>query len=191
GLAVHGSLDHQRCRHFVAAQASHKRQALPGSQRYTPDHALAAWAAAVETSHRGVHPRFVNEDKAGRIEQALLPNPVPTRAGNIFALLLSGSQAFFEADAMSLQKTPQRAAAARYSPLMHCHDELFEGPVRLFSGQRQNLVRILLQRRLAAAARLRLASALPPPRLIPLDRRADTDFKTLRSLTPPCSPFNP
>src|SRR5262249_31020578 len=97
---------------------------------------------------------------------------------------------FFEADAMSLQKTPQRAAAARYSPLMHGHDELFEGPVRLFSGQRQNLVRILLQRRLAAAARLRLASALPPPRLIPLDRRADTDFKTLRSLTPRCSPFN-
>ena len=95
GFSVHGSVDHQRSRHFVAAQASHERQGLPGSQRDAPDHALAARAAATTTSHGGVHRRFVNEDKARRTKQALLPDPVPARAGDIRPVLFGRSQAFF------------------------------------------------------------------------------------------------
>ncbi len=97
---------------------------------------------------------------------------------------------FFEADAVSLQKTPERTAAAGYSLLAQGHEELFERPVRPFGDQRENRVRMVLQRRPAPAARLRRASALPSPRLKPLDRRAGADIKMFRRLTPRCSRFN-
>src|SRR5665811_155585 len=97
---------------------------------------------------------------------------------------------FFEADAVALQKTPERATAARHSLLVQGHNQLFECPVRPFTDQRENRLRMVLQRRPAPAARLRRPSALPLPRLKPLDRRAGTDLKALRSLTPRCSLFN-
>src|ERR1700693_2820816 len=97
---------------------------------------------------------------------------------------------FFEADAVALQKTPERATAAGYSLLAQGHDELFECPLRPFRDQPQNRVRMVLQRRPAPAARLRRASALPLPRLKPFDRRGGTDIKTLRCLTPRRSLFN-
>ncbi len=97
---------------------------------------------------------------------------------------------FFKADAVSLQKTPERTAATGYSLLVQGHDELFECPVRPFSDQPENRLRMVLQRRPAPAARLRRPSALPPPRLKPLDRRAGTDIKMLRRLTPRCSQLN-
>src|SRR5712671_4624681 len=97
---------------------------------------------------------------------------------------------FFEADVVTLQKTPERAAAARYSLLVQGRDELFERPVRPLADQREDPVRVVLQRRSAAAAWPRRTTPFPPPRLKPFDRRAGTDFKTLRRLTPRCSPFN-
>src|ERR1700742_2298994 len=97
---------------------------------------------------------------------------------------------FFEADPVSLQKAPERAAAATYSPLVQDHDQFLEGPVRLVSDQRQNLVHIVLQRRPAAAPRLRRAAAFSPPHLKPFDRRAGADLKALRHLTPRCPVLN-
>ena len=97
---------------------------------------------------------------------------------------------FFTADAVSLQKTPERTAAAGYSLPVHGHDELFECPVRPFGDQRENRLHMVLQRRPAPAARLRRASALAPPRLKPPDRRGGTDSKMLRRLTPRCSRLN-
>src|ERR1700745_1766097 len=97
---------------------------------------------------------------------------------------------FFEADAVALQKPPKRAAAAAKPSLAQGRDELVERPVRLLGDQSQDLVRVALQRRPAPAARLWRASALLLPRLKPLDRRAGTDIKTFRRLTPRCSLFN-
>src|SRR5450432_1288107 len=76
---------------------------------------------------------------------------------------------FFEADAVALQKPPQRAAAATKPSLAQGRDELLERPVRLLGHQSQDPVRVALQWRLAPAARLWPASALLLPRLIPLD----------------------
>ena len=64
-FSVHGSFDHQGRRHFVAAQASHEGQGLPGSKRDAPDQPLAARAAAIAAGHGSVHPGFIDEDKAG------------------------------------------------------------------------------------------------------------------------------
>src|SRR6478672_6981587 len=97
---------------------------------------------------------------------------------------------FFEADVVTLQKTPERAAAARHSLLVQGRDELFERPIRPLADQREDPVRVVLQRRSAAAAWPRRTAPFAPPRLKPFDRRAGADFKTLRRLTPRCSPFN-
>ena len=94
-FSVHGSLDHQGRRQFVAAQASHEGQGLPGSKRDVPDQPLAPRASTVKTSHAGVHRGFVNEDKAGRIKQTLLPDPAPASAGHVRPILLGCPQAFF------------------------------------------------------------------------------------------------
>ena len=59
---------------------------------------------------------------------------------------------FFEADVVTVQKTPERAAAARHSLLVQGRDELFERPIRPLADQREDPVRVVLQRRSAAAA---------------------------------------
>src|SRR6266403_5855659 len=97
---------------------------------------------------------------------------------------------FFDADAVALQKPPKRAAAAGKPALAHGRDELVERPVRLRGDQSQDLVRVVLQRRLAPAARPWRASALPLPHLKPPDRRAGAHIKTFRRLSPRCSLFN-
>src|SRR5580692_6214225 len=75
---------------------------------------------------------------------------------------------FFEADAVALQKPPQRAAAARKPSLAQGRDDFLECPVRLLADQSQDLVRVALQGRLAPAARLWPAATLLLPRLIPV-----------------------
>ena len=97
---------------------------------------------------------------------------------------------FFDADAVALQKPPQRAAATTKPSLAQGRDELVERPVRLVADQGQDLVRAALERRLAPATRLWPPSALLLPRLKPLDCRAGTDIKAFRRLTPRCSLLN-
>src|SRR6266576_1475769 len=97
---------------------------------------------------------------------------------------------FFEADAVALQKPPKRAAAATNPSLAQGRDELLERPVRLLGDQSQDPVRVALQWRLAPTARLWPAATLLLPRLIPLDRRAGTDIKAFRRLTPRGSLFD-
>src|SRR6516164_4694901 len=91
---------------------------------------------------------------------------------------------FFEADAVALEKPPQRAAAAGKPAPVQGRDEFLQRPVRMLADQSQDLVRVVLQRRSAPAAGLGRPAALPFPRLEPLDRRAGTDLKTFRRLTP-------
>ena len=94
-VAIHGAFDHQGRRQLVAAQGRHEGQRLPGSERHAPDHPLAPRASAGEASHGGGHRGFIDEDKAGRIKQGLLPDPVPASAGHVRPVLLGRSQAFF------------------------------------------------------------------------------------------------
>lgn len=97
---------------------------------------------------------------------------------------------FFKADAVALEKAPQSAAAARYPSLAQSRGQFIQRPIRLFSDQRANLLRTLVQRRAAPAPRLRRTAALIAPRPQPLDRRAGTDRKPLRGFAPRRSLFN-
>src|ERR1039457_315394 len=70
---------------------------------------------------------------------------------------------FFKGDVMALKKTPKRAAAARYTSLLHRHDEFVERPVWLFINQSEYLFCIVLQRRLAPTARIGRTEPILPP----------------------------
>ena len=94
-FSIHGSVNHQWRRHCIAAQARHERQRLPGSERHAPEQSLATRAATIQTSHVGVHRCFVNEDKTGRIKQALLSDPAPARTGHVRSVLLERLAEFF------------------------------------------------------------------------------------------------
>src|SRR6266852_9936886 len=62
---------------------------------------------------------------------------------------------FFKGDVVAVEKTPERAAAGFNPPLAQLCNRLYQGQVRLFANQRQDLGRELFQRRNASAARPR------------------------------------
>ena len=75
---------------------------------------------------------------------------------------------FFERDVVSVEKTPERAAAGFDPSLAQFCNRFYQGQVRPLGDQIQNLDRELFQRRNAPAARLRggaplLIPALQPP----------------------------
>src|SRR5437899_2115959 len=95
---------------------------------------------------------------------------------------------FFEGDAVSVEKTPERAAAGSNPPPAQLCNGLHQSQVRLFGNQSQYLRRKLFQRRNAASARLRRGAPALVPALQPSDRRARADLETLARLAPrrPC-----
>ena len=85
---------------------------------------------------------------------------------------------------MAIEKTPNRAAAARYSPLPHRHDNLIKCSVRLLANQSQKSFGMILQNRPATPARLRSSHTVIVPRLQPFHCRTGTDLKALGGLAP-------
>src|ERR1700693_5654831 len=70
---------------------------------------------------------------------------------------------FFEADIVSLEEPPDRTTAAGDPSLAQRRDNLIQRQIWLLGNQRQQQVRVLLQRRDAASARLgRDASGFVP-----------------------------
>ena len=91
---------------------------------------------------------------------------------------------FFESDVVSIEKTPERAAAGTNPSLAkHCNG-LYQSPVGLFGNRRQNLCRELVQRRNASAARFRGGASSLAPALHPFYRRTRAHVVQFRSLSP-------
>ena len=89
---------------------------------------------------------------------------------------------FFESDVVSVEKTPERAAAGFDPSLAQFCNRFYQGQVRPLGDQIQNLDRELFQRRNAPAARLRGGAPLLIRALQPLYRRRHADLETLRCL---------
>lgn len=94
-LGVHGAFDNHRGDHFVATQPRHKGDGLPLSERSTPDQLNPAATAAPKPNHLGGDRRLVDEDQSGGIEQTLLANPTPPRAGHVRPLLFGRAETLF------------------------------------------------------------------------------------------------
>src|SRR5262252_8059799 len=97
---------------------------------------------------------------------------------------------FFEGDAVALEEPCDRTLAGSYPALAQFGDGLLQGPVGLFSHQRQNLLRVSFQRRKAPSARLRLTTLGLVPTLQPPHSGARVNVKNLGSLPPRRSRLN-
>jgi hypothetical protein len=74
------------------SQSSHEGDCPPFSLRNVADQSLATRAPAPEADHIGSDRGLIDKDQSRRIKKALLPNPAPTRARHVGAVLLG--QAF-------------------------------------------------------------------------------------------------
>jgi hypothetical protein len=74
---------------------------------------------------------------------------------------------FFEGEIMSSKKPPDRGAATRNAPLAHRGDDLVQHQIRLLGNHSQQPLRVLLQRRRAASARLCFGASCVTPALQP------------------------
>jgi len=115
------------------------------------DEPLATRSTAAPPHHRGVR-TGVDEHQPGWVKPALLAHPAPACVNCVSTLLLRRVQVSFEADITASEEPPNRAAAARDPAFAHRWDDLVQRKVRLVNNQTQAKLRMLLQRRGAAAA---------------------------------------
>jgi hypothetical protein len=110
--------------------------------------------------------------------------------GTSATFCLAARRLFFEGDLMTLEEALYRAAAAGNPSLLHRRDHLIQRQVRLVRDQREQTVRVLLQRRRARAAWLRGALPRVAKALYPFDRCTGADLEVFRRLTPRSAAFN-
>src|ERR1700747_2473364 len=91
---------------------------------------------------------------------------------------------FFKGDVVTVEKTPERAAAGSNSPLAQLCKHLRQGQVWMLSNHSQNLARELFEWRNASAAWLRSGAVIVPPALQPLDRRCYAHLETFGRFAP-------
>ena len=84
---------------------------------------------------------------------------------------------------MTSEKSGERAAACRNSPLVQRQDDLIQREVRLLAVEGKDLMGVLLQRRSASTARHRFASAILAKALHPPDGGTDADKKAGQEVT--------
>src|ERR1700758_4472324 len=91
---------------------------------------------------------------------------------------------FFKGDVVTIEKSPERAAAGSNSPLAQLCKRLHQGQVWMLSNHRQNLGRELFEWRNASAARLPNGAVIVSPALHPLDRRCYAHLEAFGRLAP-------
>jgi len=127
---------------------------------------------------------LVDKNEPGRIKKTLLSYPTSACSRNVLSLPFSSLQAFFKGDVVTVEKTPERAAAGSNSPLAQLCKRLHQGQIGMLSNHSQNLGRELFEWRNASAARLRSGAIIVPPALHPLDRRCYAHLEAFGRLAP-------
>lgn len=97
---------------------------------------------------------------------------------------------FFERDAMTIEESPERAAAARNPSLVHRRYKLVQRSVRLLINQGKDSRGIVFQGRSATTARFRCTHPMITPTLQPSYCRTGTDLKALGRFTSRRSRFH-
>src|SRR5262245_21282480 len=115
---------------------------------------LATRSTAAQPHHCSGRAGLVDEHQPRRVKHALLAHLAPACAGYVRTLPLRRVQSFFKADVAASKEPPHRAAAACDLAFAHRRDDLVQRQVRQVNNQTQQKLRVLLQRRGAAAARL-------------------------------------
>ena len=80
--------------------------------------ALATLGTTVTTGHVRAHARLIDGQEACRVEACLALQPSLTTTGYVRVLLFVGVQRFFEADAVTLEKSPHGVPMPTYRPCL-------------------------------------------------------------------------
>ena len=183
GCPVDWPVENHRCHHLVMSQSRYERDRLPFSLRNMADQSLATRATSSETDHIDAGRSLIDKHQSRRIKKALLPNPTAPRSRYVRSMLLGCPQAFFERDAMTIEESPERAAAARNPSLVHRRYKLVQRSVRPLINQGKDALGIVFQDRSATTARFRCTHPMITPTLQPSYCRTGTDLKALGRFT--------
>ncbi|MBP2444212.1 hypothetical protein JOH51_001651 [Rhizobium leguminosarum] len=104
GIGIDRPVEDPWCIEPVISEGCDKRHRSPMTVRDMGDQAFAPFAPATERRHIRLHPGFVNEHKAIRIDLALMALPPFTLAGQLRPVLLGRQHGFFEAFAFAMEK---------------------------------------------------------------------------------------
>jgi hypothetical protein len=80
--------------------------------------AFGARGPTVGTDHVGGDGCFIDKYKASGVKQPSLADPASALPRHVVSVSLCGAQTFFNGDAMTSEKSAERAAASRNSPLV-------------------------------------------------------------------------
>lgn len=95
GLAIDRPVQHEGRIDPVVTQGGDEGPGPPGAMRSPPDQALALRRPASERRHVGLGPYFIDEDKAARVDPALVTFPAGAAAAYVRAVLLFGQCCLF------------------------------------------------------------------------------------------------
>ena len=95
GLAIHGSVQHQRRGNGVDAQTGNEGGGFPMPLRHRGDTALTFGCTPTCAGHGGVGPGFIQEYQLGHIQRGLAGAPFLPCGLHVGARLLAGVQSFF------------------------------------------------------------------------------------------------
>src|ERR1022692_2621065 len=169
--------------HLVMAKPGYEGDCLPMPLRHAADQPLAAPASAAKPHLVEVEVSSMNTNRAGS-------NMPCSRIQRRRARATSGRSCsaacrlFFKADAVTVEQSPDRTAAAGDPSLAHRADDLIQRQIRMLNNQHQQPVGMLLQRRDTAPDRLRRDTAGFLPTLYPFDRRTGAHLKPFGRFAP-------
>jgi len=95
GLTVDRAVDDAGRVDAVTSQSGQERHGVPVPERGVAVQTLATWTPSPQRSHVCFRPGLINEDKAFRIEPALIFSPLLPAPGDVRAILFAGHKAFF------------------------------------------------------------------------------------------------
>ncbi len=156
----------------------------PGTVRSAILRRKASRTATSQPNPIGADRSLVDKHQPGGVKHALPSDAAPARASHVGSMLFRRPQVFFEGAVVSVEKTPELAAAGANPPLQRLCNGLLQSQARLFGNQSHYPRRVLFQRRNASSARLRCRAPGLLPALQSPDRRVRADLKTLGRLAP-------
>src|ERR1700692_1468174 len=134
----------------------------------------------------------VSSMNTNRLELSMLCSRIQRRRASATSArsCSAARRLFFERDLVSIEKPPERGAAACNPPLAHRGKHLIQRQIRLPRNQGEQPIRVLLQWRSASSARHCGGTSGVAPALQPFDRRTGADLKVFSGPTPRTPPLH-
>ncbi len=104
---------------LVAAQGRDERHGFPVPIGHLGGQPLAIRTPAAQRRHVCFGPSLVDKNQAAWINPTLIFVPEPPPAGDVRPILLGGQNAFFEAEALSVDKIPDRSVKLNHRAAEH------------------------------------------------------------------------